>query len=215
MSVLRPIILLTICGVILAGLVIGLLVDTEQWIAFFVDKETHWALFVGIMAVLPIFAFPISIFLILAGIKFGFAGGVLITTLTMPVHLIASFLLAKSLLHPYLVRILNKRDIQLPQIPRNKMLVYASLFVMIPGPPYFLKNYMLALAGIPFAYYLVINWAIELAICIPVVGLGKSIITMNWKLILLFAALIAALSLAGQWLKRRFGQTREFPKDGI
>ena len=177
--------------------------DAEQWLAFVVNKDTHWALFIGLMLILPVFAFPISAFLVLAGIKFGFAMGSLVTVLTIPIHLIASFVLARSLLKPFLVRMLQTKDYELPLIPRDKTLLYASLFVMIPGPPYFLKNYLLALSEIPFGYYFAINLVIELAICIPVVGLGQSLVDMNWKMMMLFAGLIAALYLTGRWLKGR------------
>lgn len=180
--------------------------DAEQWVGFVVNKDTHWTLFIGLMLVLPIFAFPISAFLVLAGIKFGFAMGSLVTLLAIPIHLIVSFMLARSLLKPYLVRMLQAKDYQLPRIPRDRTLVYASLFVMIPGPPYFLKNYLLALSEIPFGYYFAINWVIELAICIPVVGLGESVVEMNWKMMMLFAGLIAALYLAGRWLKGRLSE---------
>ena len=180
--------------------------DAEQWVGFVVNKDTHWALFIGLMLILPIFAFPISAFLVLAGIKFGFAMGSLVTLLTIPIHLIVSFMLARSLLKPHLVRMLETKDYQLPRIPQNKTLLYASLFVMIPGPPYFLKNYLLALSEIPFGYYFAINWVIELAICIPVVGLGESVVEMNWKMMTLFAGLIAALYLTGRWLKGRLSE---------
>jgi uncharacterized membrane protein YdjX (TVP38/TMEM64 family) len=200
MSIIRNFSLLTIGGVVILCSVLAFFGDAEQWIGF-VTEETHWALFVALMTVLPIFAFPITLFLVLAGVKFGFIIGSLLTLLIIPVHLIASFILGKSLLRPYLDRILAKKNVQLPRIPQERTLMYASLFVMIPGPPYSLKNYTLALTGIPFRYYFLVNWVIELVLCIPVVGLGESIIALNWKMILIYLVLIATLYLAGCWLK--------------
>jgi uncharacterized membrane protein YdjX (TVP38/TMEM64 family) len=190
-------------GAVLAVIGLYLLLDPECGMDFVVDRETHWAVFVGLMAILPIFAFPISVFLVLSGIKFGFLAGSLVTVLVMPVHLIASFVLANSLLRPYLIQMLDKKNLRVPQIPKDRMLIYTSLFVIVPGPPYFLKNYLLAISGVPFRYYFGVNWVLELLICIPVVGLGESLMKTSWKLII-FVVFIAALYLTGRWLKGKF-----------
>lgn len=181
--------------------------DPEQWIKFIVNRNTHWVLFTGFMAVLPIFGFPISVFLFLAAVKFGFALAVLVTLLVIPLHLIGSWALAKTLLYPHMEDFLTSKGYQLPRIPSNRSLLFTALFVLVPGPPYFLKNYLLALSGLRFRYYFGINWTMELAVCIPVVGLGRSAVDMNFGVAGLFAALIAALYLLSLRLKKKFYKT--------
>ena len=41
------------------------------WLAFLVNRDTHVVLFAALMSLLPIIGFPIIIFLVLAGVKFG------------------------------------------------------------------------------------------------------------------------------------------------
>jgi uncharacterized membrane protein YdjX (TVP38/TMEM64 family) len=181
--------------------------DPEKWVKFVVNKDTHWVLFLGLMAVLPVFGFPISVFLVLSAVKFGFTLGALATALIIPLHLAGSWLLAKTFLYPHLEDFLNSTGYQLPRFPNDRTLLFTSLFVLIPGPPYFLKNYLLALSGIKFRYYFSINWSMELAICIPMVGLGESLADMNFGLAGLFAAIIAAGYLVSLRLKKRFSKT--------
>jgi uncharacterized membrane protein YdjX (TVP38/TMEM64 family) len=206
MTLARKIAFLTLAAAALAVLLVFLSLNGEasRWIAFVVNKDTHPFLFIALMTILPIFAFPISIFLILAGAKFGLGLGALVTTFTLPVHLIASFLLANSFLRPYLEKIVEEKGFSFPQFPKNRAFFYASLFVVIPGLPYVVKNYLLAMSGIRFRYYLGISWVLELVICIPVVGLGKSAADMNLLLLSLFAGIIVLGYLLSRWLKRRF-----------
>jgi uncharacterized membrane protein YdjX (TVP38/TMEM64 family) len=178
----------------------------SDWIRFIVNRDTHPLLFVLLMTLLPIFGFPISLFLVVAGIKFGIISAVGVTVLTIPVHLLASYFLANSLVRPYLERLLAKRGYRMPRIPREKTALYASVFVAVPGPPYALKNYLLALSGIPFCYFFFISWILELAICIPVVGIGRSLAEKNFELMALFGALIVAVYLLTRWLKGRFSR---------
>ncbi len=181
--------------------------DPQQWVDFAVNRDTHWALFIGLMASLPIFGFPISVFLFLTAIKFGFGLGVLLTFLIIPIHLAASWGLGRTLLYPYIQDYLKSRGYQLLHIPSRRTLLFVSLFVIVPGPPYFLKNYILALSGIHFRYYFVISWSMETAICIPVLGLGESVADMNLWAAGLMAGLIAAGYFMGLRLKKRFFHT--------
>jgi len=209
MSFKKKIFLIMISATLVAlAVLIFLMKDNpEQWIKFVVNKDTHWVLFLVLMAVLPVFGFPISIFLILAAVKFGFALGVLATMVLIPLHLLGSWLLARTFLYPHLEDFMASTGYQLPRFPNDRTLLFTSLFVLIPGPPYFLKNYLLALSGIKFRYYFSINWSMELAVCIPVVGLGRSAVDMNFGLAGLFAAIIAVGYLVSLHLKKRFSKT--------
>jgi len=181
--------------------------DPQKWIDFVLNRNTHWALFIVLMAVLPVFGFPISVFLLLTAVKFGFILGMLLTTIMIPLHLMGSWALAKTFLYPYLEDFLKSRGYQMLHIPSNRTLFFTSLFIIIPGPPYFLKNYILALSGLKFSYYFVLSWTMELALCVPVLGLGKSLADMNFWVAGAFAALIVGGYVLSYRLKGRFINT--------
>ena len=123
--------------------------DTFGWLGYMVNEKTHPVLFVALMALLPCIGFPIIIFLVLAGVKFGLVGGLLIAAITLPVHLLVAFFLGHSVLRPRLQTLLRKQNYTLPEIPQDRFVPFLLLFVGIPSLPYAVKNYLLALADIP------------------------------------------------------------------
>ena len=155
------------------------------------------------MVLLPNFGFPIVAFLVLAGAKFGLAGGLLVATATMPIHLLVSFLLVHSFLRPPLRSLLRKMGYGLSQIPEKRVVPFTVLFVAVPGLPYAVKNYGLALTGIPFRYYFWISLPINVVLSIPVIGLGTSAVQMDPGRFVFFAAIFVVGYLVMWWVKRK------------
>jgi len=171
------------------------------WLDQLISEKTSVPWFISLMIVLPNFGFPIVAFLILAGAKFGLGGGLLVAAVTMPLHLLVSYLLVHSMMRPWLVSLLQKMGYGLPQVSKSRFVPFTVLFVAIPGPPYAVKNYGLALAGIPFRYYFAISLPINIVLSVPVIGLGTSAIQMDLRLFSLFAAILVGGYVVVWWLK--------------
>lgn len=176
------------------------------WLDQVVNEKTPPVWFVSFMCLLPILGVPIFAFLILAGAKFGLAGGLLVTAVTMPVHLLVSFFMVHSVLRHRLVKLLAYLGYRLPKVPENRIVPFAVLFVAIPGLPYAVKNYALALAGIPFRHYFGISLPINVLLSVPVIGLGASAIQMDAGRLALFAAILVIGYLAVWWLRNAKGK---------
>jgi uncharacterized membrane protein YdjX (TVP38/TMEM64 family) len=201
----RRILFVVTGALVLAGIVYAVWrYDTSGWIAFLIHEKTHPLLFVGLMAALPSFGFPMSVFLVLVGVKFGIGGGIAVTALILPVQMAISFLVTKSLLRPKIEGILRRRGYRMPRIPDNRRALFTALFVGIPGLPYAMKNYLLALTRIPFRYYLGIGWPVHLAVTTPFVGLGGSTVEMNLLLAALFGGILVGLYVMLTRMKPRF-----------
>mgnify|MGYP001108574954 CR=1 FL=1 len=181
--------------------------DLSSWVTFLVDENTQPGLFILLMVVCPVFGVPISPFLVIAGIKFGVWGGSLVTILSIPLHLGASFAIAHSLIHSRLQGFLERRGYHLPRIAERRVVPFTIVFTAVPGAPYAFKNYLLALGGVPLRYYLLICWPLEVGLCLPVVGLGGAASEMNLTLSLIFLAAILGIYFLVRWLKKRFGNT--------
>ena len=205
--------LLLLTGVLLlAGIMYAVWqYDTSGWIGFLINQKTHPLLFIALMAALPTVGFPISIFLVLVGVKFGISVGIAVAALILPIHMAASFLVANSVLHPRIEGILRKRGYRMPKVPENRVVLFTALFVVIPGLPYAMKNYLLALAKVPFLYYLGIGWPVHLAVTIPFIGLGGSTVEMNLSLAALFVGILVGLYFLLPRIKRRF---QVYPPNG-
>jgi len=178
---------------------------TSSWLDSLLNEKIDPFLFVALMAVLPSVGFPISVFLVIAGAKFGLAGGLFVSALTIPIHLSISYFIGNSMFREGLQKYLSKKDYQLPEVPQDKMVPWALVFVVIPSIPYAVKNYLLALADLPLLYYFAINWPVNFVLSIPFLGLGESAARMNLWLFFLFIVLLLLGYALALWLKKRYG----------
>lgn len=184
----------------------GHIMDTAGEWAVYLDERIPPVVFVALMFVLPALGFPLSVFLLVAGMKFGVAGALMLTALTLPVHLFTIYLFSRSLLRSWLVSFLAKRGHTLPALKGNKATLAALIGFGLPGPPFALKNYTLALAGVPLPQYLVVGWLSQMVLSIPFIIIGESAMKFNLALILGGVCLYAAIWLAGKWIKRRLSR---------
>ena len=166
--------------------------DLARITAYIASPETHPSLFLLMFILLPLVGFPISVFLVLLGVKFSAWTGVLLVLIVMPVHLLVSFLTANSLMRAFILRILTKLAYPLPQIPQERALWFSLIFMAVPGLPYTVKNYALPLAGAPFRIYFLSGYLVQGAIGIPLVlagnaASGKHAVLLGGVIILMIA----------------------------
>ncbi len=164
----------------------------------YLENRVHPALFILLMAVLPICGVPISIFLVLVGMRFGIATGIVLTAVTMLFHLAATYFLVHSFLRMWITGMLQRFRIPVPelQIMSNKR--YAFFFMLVPGLPYVVKNNLLALTGLPLVPYLLISWFSQFLTGIAFIIFGGAVMEMNYSIL----ALALVLILAGFLLQR-------------
>lgn len=113
-----------------------------------------------LMAILPVAGFSVSVVYLVAGVKFGpVLGGVLVAAATA-VHLLATHWICQTMLRGPLQRYLAKRKHKLPHVPEGEDVSVAAMAALVPGPPYFARNYLLALTDIPLRIYF---W-----VCLPI-----------------------------------------------
>ncbi|QYM78437.1 VTT domain-containing protein [Horticoccus luteus] len=113
-----------------------------------------------LFCLLPLTGFSITVFYLVIGARFGpLVGGAFVAGATA-VHLLGSHLIARSFLRGPLERFLARRHRHLPHIPEGENAGIALMGALVPGPPYFVRNYLLALSGVPLRIYF---W-----ICLPV-----------------------------------------------
>ncbi len=142
--------------------------DIERLYAAFARLNTMLArldaiALIPLMAVLPIFGFPIAVVYLVAGARFGPAlGGVVVAGITA-VHLAGSYLIGRSIFRAPLERWLEKKQHHLPQVPEDEQAAVGVIAALIPGLPYFVRNYLLVLAGVRLKYLLAVVLPVYLA----------------------------------------------------
>jgi len=170
-----------------------------------VNEGTPTPLFITLMIILPIFGFPLSPFLLALGIKFGTLTGIGLMVACMPIHMIVSFGLVK-VAGNFLEALLSRRNYTIPQISADKQIRFTFVIAAIPVAPYAVKNFLLALAGIPFRLYLSMNWGCQAVLATPAVILGGSIADFDPLLFLAAIAGLLVIYLVVNRIEKKYGR---------
>ena len=113
----------------------------------------HWLIVFLLVATLPIFGFSIVICYLVVGLKFGAGWGVVVMALAAAVHLLGSHWIARTFLRKRIEAFIAKKKYQLPHVPEGENVSISLMTAVIPGLPYCVRNYLLALAGVPLRIY--------------------------------------------------------------
>lgn len=157
----------------------------------------------GAMVLLPIFGFSIAVIYLLAGARFGAGLGLVLIAIATAAHLVCSHWLARTFLRRPMERLLTRRKIDLSALPPGENASMALVVAIIPGLPYFARNYLLALAGIPLRRYFWIClpiYVLRSALAILLGDLGEDITA--GKILILAGALVVKLVVCGVIIKR-------------
>jgi uncharacterized membrane protein YdjX (TVP38/TMEM64 family) len=125
-----------------------------------------------LVSVLPLIGFSIGITYLVLGAVFGGWLGLAVVAGITAIHLLGSHWIARSFLRGPLERYLKKRKKHLPELPEGEEWSVALMTALVPGLPYFVRNYLLALSGIPLRTYFWICWPVYVVRSILVIFLG-------------------------------------------
>lgn len=166
------------------------------------QKPSEPSFFIAAMILLPPVGFPISFFLALAGIRFGVLGGMTLTFFVLPVHMTICYALTRTFLRGPLTRFLTRKGYRIPLLQTRRPGLAMFGFLLMPGPPYVLKTYLLAMTEIPYIRFLLFNWGTETLITLPVVAMTGAAAEKNWFLFAV-ALFIFVLILGLRWNRKR------------
>jgi len=169
-------------------------------------EKTSLGGFLIAMSTLPVFGFPISACYIYAGLAFSplHASGVCIAALA--INMSVSYALTHSVLKAPIVRFLQKRKWSIPEMDDYNQFRFTFLVRTVPGPPFFVQNLALGLAGIPFWTYLWVSLLAQGGIAIGVILCSRYLSEDPWgKGGLTVIAILTALLIAKgiRWVRAR------------
>jgi uncharacterized membrane protein YdjX (TVP38/TMEM64 family) len=141
------------------------------------------------MAILPIGGFSVGVVYVVAGIKFGAVGGGFAVAAATAIHLVGTHWICRSMLRGPLLNGLLRRGHSLPVIPAGEDVSVAAMVALLPGPPYFIRNYLLGLSGIPLRTYFWVCLPIYLIRSYVAIVVGKVGVGLNAKSIGVLAAI--------------------------
>lgn len=160
------------------------------------------------LAVLPVIGFPVTPFYFLAGATFGVPVSLLGTGLSQALNLVLAYWLARRYLRGLLEKMVARADYRIPEVQPKNYVNFAILVKVTPGPPNFLKSFILALAHIPFGIFFIVSWPTTMGFAIGVIIFGDSLMDRDVPqailgFVLMIAFLIAIKVAATYYSKKR------------
>ena len=156
---------------------------------------------------LPLCGFPMSVLLVLAGIRFGLGGGMAVVTAGMLFHHYVAFHLTHGWFRNRLRAFLERLGYGIPPIQEKHRVWFTAVFAAIHGPPYFAKLDLLALTDIPFKVYLWAGASVYILFSLIPVAAGSALAHFDPRWLYLILTLGTLLTYFGFWLKRRYRET--------
>ena len=169
-SRLWPKLLLATLGIGVAVFALAELVDwpaVREWM-----QHLNRPLLLILAATLPLLGFSISLVYLVIGAVFGGPWGILVVAGITAVHLVGSHWIGHGFLRAPLERWLTKRKKHFPELPAGEEVSVALMMALVPGPPYFVRNYLLAVSDISFRTYFWVCWPVYVARSCIVIFLG-------------------------------------------
>lgn len=170
--------------------------------------RTHPAYLCSAIAILPLAGFPVSALYVLTGIIHGFWLGTALACVGVFVNMVISYWLAARIFRTPLQAILNRRGYSIPRIETahiNRTIVIVRL---TPAFPYFVQNYLLGVAHIPFSRYLLLSMLLQFPMAALAIATGGALFEGKLGLALLALSLLVAAGLFYSILRKHLNQQR-------
>ncbi len=191
-----------VCGLVLAGMVLyflGIDWDLEAFLGWIRDRGP--VPFFVALALLPAVGFPTTPFFLVGGAAFGVCVGIAGSVASQVVNLVFCYWLATRYLRGFLERLIARTRYRIPQVRKENQLKVTLLIKITPGPPNFLKTYILGLAGIPFGLFFLVSLPTSVGYGIGVILLGDSLLEGNIGQAVVAVCLLVSLLLGVRLLR--------------
>jgi uncharacterized membrane protein YdjX (TVP38/TMEM64 family) len=164
------------------------------------------------MATLPAIGAPMGPFAIAAGLVFreqlGLPLILLLAVGAMMVNISIAYWLARRWLRPPLTRLLIRWGYRLPEVERGDATDLIVLLRVTPGPPFFVQNYLLGLAEVPFVRYLVLSAATQGLLLSGLVVFGDALSQGRGKMVMLAAGGLVAVLVGTHLVRKHLAKKR-------
>jgi len=157
----------------LGGVVAWIMIADVHWQAIpRAMSRLNTSSILALTTVLPLAGFPISLVYLLLGARFGPVTGLGIVSGITAIHLLGTHWIARSFLKGPLQRFMGRHPHRVPTVLPGENGPLALMIMIAPAIPYFVRNYVLALSGIPLRVYFAVALPVHVARSYVVLFLG-------------------------------------------
>jgi uncharacterized membrane protein YdjX (TVP38/TMEM64 family) len=170
-------------------------------------EQLNAALAFVLLTLLPLVGFPVTVLHVVIGIRFGGGMGMLLVGVSILLQLLASYALVHVFKDKFARRLKPLRK-KIPQGAHGAMCLFAML---LPGVPYFAKNYVLPVLGVPLRTYLLVCLPIHVVRSGVAVFFGDSSDDLTPARMGALALYLCTALFASWWFFRRLRSQMESP----
>ncbi len=182
----------------------------KQWIQVTVDwLEQRPAMIFAAIVFLPAGPFPVSVLLLAAGVVYGerfglfTAGAIALTAIVLNFSL--TYWIARYPARRLVARLIRNFDVEIPRLPDHHVRRFTIVFRITPGLPFFLQNYILGIAEVPFRVYFVVSLLAQLVWTFGFVVSGGAIFEGEAGKAIAGICLLVVATLLTQALRKKLG----------
>jgi len=201
-------------ALIAVGLIRGLGIDVSSSardvLTFF--REAGPVPFFIAMALLPAVGFPLSAFTVVAGPVFvptlGLTQVIIYTVAATTANVAIAYWVASRGLRPWIARGLRVFGYSLPMIQPQNAWTVVLLVRIVPGPPFFLQSFLLALGNAPFRIYMIISTVVPASyLTLTIVG-GDALMRKDFTALAVAAGFFLLVGAGLHFLRKRLTPAR-------
>ena len=184
-----------------------------------VDKHVGTAPFFAAYALMPVVGFSLWFFNFAAGVlmvdRIGMGWTLLLAAICITIANALSYWLARDALRPLAAKLVAWLGYKMPDLPPDEHVSATIVMRIVPGIPYIGQSYVLGLANVRFAPYMVVSFIIRFGWAVATIMLGKSyrVVTEggSFKAIVGAAVLLVLLLIGTRWARKYYAKK---PKAG-
>jgi uncharacterized membrane protein YdjX (TVP38/TMEM64 family) len=121
-------------------------------------------------------------------------------------NLVMTYVLARWVLRPWLEKLMTRLGYALPKIEAGDLTDLTIIVRVTPGTPFFVQNYLLGLANVPFGKYLLISCVVQAIYTPAFVLFGDALLHGRGRMALLAASLLVVAVVATHWARKHYGK---------
>lgn len=165
------------------------------------------------IVILPAAPFPVSVLLLAAGVvygeRFGPINAALLALSAIVLNFSWTYWIARYPARRLVERLIRNFDVRIPTLPDRHVRRFTIIFRITPGIPFFIQNYVLGLAGVPFRIYFIVSLLAQTAWTFGFVISGGAIFEGKAGLAIVGICLLVVATLLTQALRNKLGAREE------
>ena len=158
--------------------------------------------FIG-LTLCPLLPIPVSPFWVLAGMRFGPVGAIVLSASALILNLGVAYLVSSRIFRSQIEWLLRRRNVRIPQVPKADQAKFTFLIRVVPGNPLFIQNYLLGFVRIGFATYFLSGLIVQMFYAVGFILFGEAVFEGRFGLMIFAVLLICSIVIAIKLLSKR------------